>query len=47
ANDAGVDALLQRLPKLGAVSNSGATTLALLLVAFGALFAEAYLFRRA
>lgn len=47
ANDAGVDALLQRLPKLGAGSSSRATTLALLLVAFGALFAEAYLFRRA
>jgi Ca-activated chloride channel family protein len=47
ANDAGVDALLQRLPKLGAGSSSSATTLALLLVAFGALFAEAYLFRRA
>jgi len=47
ASDAGVDALLQRLPKLGAGSSSGATTLALLLVAFGALFAEAYLFRRA
>jgi Ca-activated chloride channel family protein len=47
ANDAGVDALLRRLPKLGAGSGSGATTLALLLVAFGALFAEAYLFRRA
>jgi Ca-activated chloride channel family protein len=47
ASDAGVDALLQRLPKLGAGSGSGATTLALLLVAFGALFAEAYLLRRA
>jgi Ca-activated chloride channel family protein len=47
ANEAGVDALLQRLPVLGAGSGSGATTLALLLVAFGALFAEAYLFRRA
>lgn len=47
ASDAGVDALLQRLPKLGSGSGSGATTLALLLVSFGALFAEAYLFRRA
>lgn len=47
ASDAGIDALLQRLPKLGAANRSGATTLALLLVAFGALFAEAYLFRRA
>ncbi len=47
ASDAGVDALLERLPRLGAGSRSGTTTLALLLVAFGALFAEAYLFRRA
>ena len=43
--------ILQRLhalvPRLGAGSRSGTTTLALLLVAFGALFAEAYLFRRA
>jgi hypothetical protein len=42
-----VDALLERLPRLGVGSRSGTTTLALLLVAFGALFAEAYLFRRA
>lgn len=47
ANEAGVDALLARLPRLGAQSDSGAVALALLLVAFGALFAEAYLFRRA
>jgi Ca-activated chloride channel family protein len=47
ASDAGLDALLERLPRLGAGSSSGAATLALLLVAFGALFAEAYLFRRA
>ena len=47
ASDAGLDALLERLPRLGAGSRSGTATLALLLVAFGALFAEAYLFRRA
>ncbi len=47
ANEAGVDALLRRLPRLGAGGDSGTVALALLLVAFGALFAEAYLFRRA
>ncbi len=47
ANEAGVDALLRRLPRLGAGRGSGTVAVALLLIAFGALFAEAYLFRRA
>jgi len=47
ANEAGVDALLERLPRLGVGNGSRTKTLALLLIAFCALFAEAYLFRRA
>ncbi len=47
AVETGIDALLDRLPRLGSAASPGSSALVLLLVAFGALFAEAYLFRRA
>lgn len=47
AGDEGVDALVRRLPGGNRRSASGTAVLALLLIAFAALFAEAYLFRRA
>jgi Ca-activated chloride channel family protein len=47
AGDAGVEALLRRLPRSGTETGAGRSVPLLLLLAFGALFAEAYLFRRA
>lgn len=47
AGDEGVDALVRRLPGGDQRSASAATVLVLLLIAFAALFGEAYLFRRA
>ena len=47
AGDEGVDALVRRLPGGSRRSTSASTVLGLLLVAFAALFAEAYMFRRA
>jgi len=47
AGEQGVEALLRRLPGGQQRSASAAAVLALLLVAFAALFAEAFLFRRA
>lgn len=47
AGEPGIEALLRRLPRSGEESASGRGVPLLLMLAFGALFAEAYLFRRA
>jgi hypothetical protein len=47
ADDAGVETLLRRLPRSGEEVGAGRSVPLLLLLAFGTLFAEAYLFRRA
>jgi Ca-activated chloride channel family protein len=47
ADEPGIDALLQRLPRSGEEAGAGRAVSLLLFLAFGALFAEAYLFRRA
>ncbi|MCL7956869.1 MAG: VWA domain-containing protein [marine benthic group bacterium] len=47
ATESGIDALLARLPRSADETGAGSAVPLLLMLAFGALFAEAYLFRRA